>query len=95
MLNPPVNGNIQGLFEALESFSSTFQGKVNFQGLFTTVLYNQVPFKPMRSLYNTACYKKDLDITWTCGFQIFTIEFYFRIGKWPFSFNSFVKLQLI
>ena len=33
MLNPPVNGKIQGLFKAFECFSSTFQGKFNFQGL--------------------------------------------------------------
>ena len=31
MLNPPVNGKIQGLFKAFECFSSTFQGKFNFQ----------------------------------------------------------------
>ena len=39
LLNPPVNGKIQGLFKAFECFSSTFQGKFNFQGLFKTVLY--------------------------------------------------------
>ena len=39
MLNPPVKGKIQGLFKAFECFSSTFQGKYNFQGLFKTVLY--------------------------------------------------------
>ena len=31
-------------------FSSTFQGKFNFQGLFKTVLYIQVLFKPVRIL---------------------------------------------
>ena len=31
VLNPPVNGKIQGLFKAFECFSSTFQGKFNFQ----------------------------------------------------------------
>ena len=36
----------QGLFKAFECFSSTFQGKYNFQGLFKTVLYIQVLFKP-------------------------------------------------
>ena len=30
LLNPPVNGKIQGLFKAFECFSSTFQGKFNF-----------------------------------------------------------------
>ena len=33
LLKPPVNGKNQGLFNAFESFSSTFQGKFNFQGL--------------------------------------------------------------
>ena len=42
MLNPSVNGKIQGLFKTFECFSSTFQGKFNFQGLFLTVLYMQV-----------------------------------------------------
>ena len=50
-LNPPVNGKIQGLFKAFECFSSTFQGKSNFQGLFKTVLYIQVLFKPVRTLH--------------------------------------------
>ena len=31
-------------------FSSTFQGKFNFQGLFKTVMYIQVLFKPVRTL---------------------------------------------
>ena len=44
VLNPPVNGKIQGLFKAFECFSSTFQGKFNFQGLSKTVLYIQVLF---------------------------------------------------
>ena len=48
MLNPPVNGKIQGLFKA--SLSSTFQGKLNFQGLFKTVLYIHVLFKPVLTL---------------------------------------------
>ena len=33
VLNPPVNGTIQGLFKAFECLSRTFQGKFNFQGL--------------------------------------------------------------
>ena len=37
-LNPPVlNGKIQGHFKAFECFSSLFQGKFNFQGLFKPV----------------------------------------------------------
>ena len=39
LLNPPLNGKIQGLLKAFECFSSTFQGKFYFQGLFKTVLY--------------------------------------------------------
>ena len=50
MLNPPVNGKNQELFKAFEWFSSSFQGKYNFQGLFRTVLYIQVLFKPVRTL---------------------------------------------
>ena len=45
VLNPPVNRKIQELFNAFECFSSTYQGKLNFQGLFKTVLYIQVLFK--------------------------------------------------
>ena len=37
-------------FKAFESFSSTFQDKLNFQGLFKTVLYIQVLFKPVQTL---------------------------------------------
>ena len=49
-MNSPVNGKIQGLFKAFECFSSTFQGIFNFQGLFKTVLYIQVLFKPVWTL---------------------------------------------
>ena len=48
--NPPVSGKIQGLFQAFECLSSIFQGKFYFQGLFKTVLYIQVLFKPTRTL---------------------------------------------
>ena len=50
VLNHHVNGKIQGLFKAFECFSSTFQGKFNFQGLFKTVLYIQVLFKSVLTL---------------------------------------------
>ena len=61
VLNPLANGKIQGLFKTFECFlstfqglwvffSSTFQGKFYFQGLFKTVLYIQVLFKPVRTL---------------------------------------------
>ena len=45
VLDPPVNGITQELFNAFECYSSTFQGKLNFQGLFKTVQYIQVFFK--------------------------------------------------
>ena len=47
VLNAPVNGKIRGVFKAFECFTSTFQGKFNFQGLFKTALYIQVLFKPV------------------------------------------------
>ena len=50
LLNPPVNGKIQGLFKALFVFSSTFQGNFKFQGLFKTVLYIQVLFNHVRTI---------------------------------------------
>ena len=50
VLNPPINDKIQGLFKAYERFSSTFQGKFSFQGLFKTVLYIQVLYKPVQTL---------------------------------------------
>ena len=53
---PPVNGKVQGLFKAFECFSSTFQGKFNFQGLFKTVLYVQVLFKPVQTLASEGNY---------------------------------------
>ena len=55
-MNPPVNGKIQRLFKALECFSSTFDGKFNFQVLFKTVLIqacaNPVAFAQVD--YNTS-----------------------------------------
>ena len=51
VLNHPVNGKIQGLFKAFECFSSTFQGRLNFQGLFKTVLYIQGLFKSVQTLH--------------------------------------------
>ena len=49
-LDPLANGKIQGLLKAFECFSSTFQGKFYFQGLFKTVLYIQVLFKSVQTL---------------------------------------------
>ena len=50
----PVNGKIQGLFKVSECFSITFQYIFNFQGLFKAVLYIQVLFKPVQTLF-TQC----------------------------------------
>ena len=53
LLNPLVNGKIQGLWV----FLSTFQGKFYFQGLFKTVPYIQVLFKPVQTpMYLAASY---------------------------------------
>ena len=49
-VNPLANGKIQGLFKVFECFSSTFQGTFYFLGLFKTVLYIQVLFKPVQTL---------------------------------------------
>ena len=59
MLNPPVNDKIQGLVKAFECFSSTFQGKFYFQGLFKTVLYIQVLFNPVQTLWLNYTYMID------------------------------------
>ena len=45
-----VESSIQGLFKAFGCFSSTFQGKSDFQGFFKTVMYIQVLFKPVLTL---------------------------------------------
>ena len=80
MLNPPVNGKIQGLFKAFQCVSSSFQGKSNFQGLFKTVLYIQVLFKPVRILCiqrkeNLTLYKYGNSRKKTSCFNIpFTVE---------------------
>ena len=45
MLSPTENSRIQGLFMALEWFSSTFQGRFNFQGLFMESPLNSSTFQ--------------------------------------------------
>ena len=50
VLNPTENSKIQGLFKAIECFSSTFQGTFNFQGLYKKALYIQALFKPVQTL---------------------------------------------
>ena len=46
---------------SLSVFSSTFQGKFNFQGLFKTVLYIQVLFKLVRILQAEDASSEDSD----------------------------------
>ena len=48
VLNPQANGKIQSFSRPLSVFQTcTFQGQFYFQGLFKTVLYIQVLFKPV------------------------------------------------
>ena len=65
VLNPLVNGEIQGLFKAFEYFSGTFHGKFYFQGLFKTVLYIQVLFKPVRTLWKAKYKAQPWHILWS------------------------------
>ena len=75
LLNPPVDGKIQGLFKVFECFSSIFQGKFNFQGLFKTYLYIQVLFKLVRTLY-------DIDILYPKILSIYLKEYKrYRVQK--------------
>ena len=74
MLNPPVNGKIQGLFKVFECLSSTFQGKFNFQGLFKTVLYIQVLFKPVQTLVILSTFIK---------LPVVIKTFVLLISEWP------------
>ena len=57
VLNPLANDKIQGFFKAFVFYSSAFQGKLNFQGFFKTILYIQVLLKPVRTLNQMLCYK--------------------------------------
>ena len=80
MLNPPVNGKIQGFFTAFECFSSTFQGKFNFQRLFKTALYSQVLFKPERMLKGLRWWAVSVGVQEIC--QIYnTSEVIFPLNK--------------
>ena len=62
LLNPPINGKIHVHFKAFECFSSTFKGKFNFEGLFKTVLYIQVLFKPVQTLASYAICRVKLSL---------------------------------
>ena len=70
MLNPPVNGKIQGLFKVFECFSSTFQGKLNFQGLQDSPVY----FKSVRTML--FCYLKGTDVV--CGGKKYPFSLKFK-----------------
>ena len=51
MLNLPLNGKIQGLFKVFECFQVLFMASLIFNGLFKTVLYIQVLFKSVQTLF--------------------------------------------
>ena len=55
LLNPPVNGKIKGLANAFKCFKYFSR-----QGLFKTVLYIQVLFKPVRTLKSKLTYEQVL-----------------------------------
>ena len=81
MLNPPANGKIKILFKAFECFSSTFQGKFYFQGLFKTVLYIQVLFMPVRTLFNELeCFN---NVHWKCHYLVYTGKTWKRLPENP------------
>ena len=50
MFRKKENAKIQVLFKVYGQFSSAFQNKFGFQGLFKTALHFQVPFKLVRTL---------------------------------------------
>ena len=89
MLNPLANGKIQGLFKAFECFSSTFQGRFYFQGLFKTVLFIQVLYKPVRTLVSI---KSLADVVQGIGFyQGLTFLALLKISSILFNSENFSK----
>ena len=50
MLNPPVNGKIQGYSRPLSVFQVLFKANIVFQVPFKTVLNIQVVFKPVQAM---------------------------------------------
>ena len=92
VLNPPVNGKIQELFKDFECFSSSFQGKFNFQGLSKTNLYIQVLFKPVPTIVincgirlnlldNLSCFLSSADIFFKINFFKKFFHEYHQSGK--------------
>ena len=63
MLSPRENSRVQGLFKAFKWFSSTFQGRFHFQGLFKKALLIQELFKPEQTL---KLWVKSLLISYAC-----------------------------
>ena len=51
MFRKKEKAKIQVLFNVYVQFSSTFQDKFDFQGLFKTALHFQVLFKPVQALH--------------------------------------------
>ena len=66
VFNSTENRRIQGLFKAFEWFSSTFQGRFNFQGLFKKAIYIQVLFKPVWTLVHLFL-KAHTEYFWGCS----------------------------
>ena len=60
-------------------FSSTFQGKFNFQGLFKTVLYIQVLFKPVRTLKESIHLRNEFNFCNVASHYIFKESVDFQI----------------
>ena len=90
--SPIENSGIQGLFKAFEWFSSTFQGRFNFQGLFKKALLIQV----LLSLWTVINHIPFITLIiisqiWILHSHVvapkifLTMKFYNDIiGKWPF-----------
>ena len=91
MLNSPVNGKIQGLFKAFESFSSTFLGKSYFQRLFKTVLHIQVLFKPVQTLL----YEHKLILSTRIKLPFVIKTFVLSFFEWPLRTGFTVCVKIL
>ena len=68
VLNPPVSGKIQVLFKAFKCFSSTFQGKYSFQGLFKPVRTLHIILTVPLQAASTQCMKNFIYSNWQLPF---------------------------
>ena len=78
------NGKIQVLFKVYVQFSSTFQCKFGFQGLFKTALHFQLLFKTVRTLHVFCVLKRTVSLTGF--FWVLTTTFWLRNMKTIFSY---------